>query len=153
MEGLPLIRGARPARLSRPMALVSAVATLLATLFLCLAPAQHTDGGGRSAARAGAPGEVPAGVTLVAGAEAAAGAGARPFAGLGSERFGCPLDDRGCGLFPSLTPAVLTAPPLDSPLPADTVAARGQVAGPVALPCARALPRAPDLHVLQVLRT
>lgn len=145
MEGLRLIRDARPARFSRPMALLSAVATLLAALFLCFGAAQHTDGGGPSVVRAGAG--APAGVTLAAGTQA------RPFAGPGGERFSCPLDGRDCGLFPSLTPAVLTAPPLDPPLPAEAVAPLGQVAGPPALPGARALPRAPDLHALQVLRT
>ncbi|MER5885172.1 hypothetical protein ABT160_15195 [Streptomyces sp. NPDC001941] len=108
----------------RPTAGVTAVATLLAALVICLAPgsAHH-------------PGR----------------AVAAPASGT---QFSCP-DDRGdCGLFPCLTPAVLSAPPLDAPLQADGPS-RLTTAPPPCVLRARgdARPRAPDLHVLQVLRT
>ncbi|OII61031.1 hypothetical protein BJP40_07260 [Streptomyces sp. CC53] len=156
MEGLRLIRLARPARASRPMALLGAVATLLAALFLCLGPSGHAadaDGHpGALSARAGAP---------AAPSLPAAGA-PRPFEayeayealhdGVGG-RYTCPLDGRDCGLLPSLTPAVLTAPPLDPPLHAHGAAVAARAPAPVLPSAAWSVPRAPDLHVLQVLRT
>ncbi|MFF3977183.1 hypothetical protein [Streptomyces sp. NPDC001828] len=106
------------------MALLSAMATLLAALFICLAA------GGEHPARPHGP---PT-------------SGAAPYV--------CPYDRGDCGLFPHDVPAVLTAPPQDAPAPAAV-----QDVHPVSLragaasvwPGAR--PRAPDLHVLQVLRT
>lgn len=133
MEGLRLIRNARPARRSRPMALVGAVATLLAALFLCFAPAGHADEG-------------PVGSRVAADAP-------RVMEPHQDSRVSCPFDDRNCGLFPDLSPAVLTAPPLDPPLYAGGPAPLGQTYGPDRPGGAQPLPRAPDLHVLQVLRT
>ncbi|MFF7436511.1 hypothetical protein [Streptomyces sp. NPDC008122] len=111
------------------MALASAVATLLAALFLCLGTAQGPEHRGAHHQE----GPRAAGVT---------------------GEYTCPYDRGGCSLFPSLSPAVLSAPPLDPPLHA--------AGGPPRLappsddgPGRRsdARPRAPDLHVLQVLRT
>ncbi|MBM9621928.1 hypothetical protein JE024_24975 [Streptomyces zhihengii] len=128
-------RGVRVAHRVRPTALVSAVATLVGALFLCLgtgtgpAPAHHPAGEGRGVFSA-APGHDR------------------------TPTFGCPYDRGGCGLMPVLSPAVLTAPPLDTPLQA---AAEPPYTVPPAPPGGHrhsaAQPRAPDLHVLQVLRT
>ncbi|MEU9704530.1 hypothetical protein [Streptomyces sp. NPDC047981] len=126
----------RRSRRARPMALASAVATLLAALFVCL-------GSGEAAPAHGEPGGVHAAArtTATAGATAA-------------HEYVCPYDRGGCSLFPSLSPAVLTAPPLDPPPHAE-----GRLPLPVPAydtaraPRSAAQPRAPDLHVLQVLRT
>ncbi|MFF0426737.1 hypothetical protein [Streptomyces sp. NPDC004520] len=120
------------------MALASAVATLLAALFLCL-------GTGPDGGRAHHP-EGPAKATAVTAVAAATAAA--------TGEYTCPYDRGGCSLFPSLSPAVLSAPPLDPPLHAEGGAPRpappsGE--GPTRRSDAR--PRAPDLHVLQVLRT
>ncbi|WP_236240485.1 hypothetical protein [Streptomyces sp. CC228A] len=153
MEGLRLVRLARPARASRPMALLGAVATLLAALFLCLGPSGHAADadGHRGAVSARAGGAVSLSLP-------ASGA-VRPFEayravhdGTGG-RYACPLDGRHCGLLPSLTPAVLTAPPLDPPLHAHSAAAPARAPAPEPPSAAWSVPRAPDLHVLQVLRT
>ncbi|MGA5169975.1 MULTISPECIES: hypothetical protein [Streptomyces] len=135
-------------RIARPMALVGAVATLFAVLFVCLAP--H-DGGAdrrgaghaRTAAAYTASGHTVSGHT-VAGHMAS---------GHTITAYVCPYDRGDCGLFPYLTPAVLTAPPLDPPPQTDDLAWVGphRRAGPPAAAGER--PRAPDLHVLQVLRT
>ncbi|MFD3947024.1 hypothetical protein [Streptomyces sp. NPDC058579] len=115
------------------MALASAVATLLAALFVCLGSGDQ----GESAHHERT-------------AHAAQATGATPVA----DEYVCPYDRGGCSLFPSLSPAVLTAPPLDPPPHAE-----GRLPGPVAAydtaraPRSAAQPRAPDLHVLQVLRT
>ncbi|MGW4700104.1 hypothetical protein [Streptomyces sp. NPDC004285] len=118
------------------MALASAVATLLAALFLCLG----TGPDGERAHHGAAPratGAVPA-------AEASAAAG----------EYVCPYDRGGCSLYPSLSPAVLSAPPLDPPLQAEGGSPRlVPPSGDGAARRADARPRAPDLHVLQVLRT
>ncbi|MGW2019119.1 hypothetical protein [Streptomyces sp. NPDC001927] len=128
----------RRSRRARPMALASAVATLLAALFVCLG--------------SGEPGSAHHGRD--SSADRVAGAtGAAPVVPVFSE-YVCPYDRDGCSLFPSLSPAVLTAPPLDPPPQAE-----GRLPGPVAAydtaraPRSAAQPRAPDLHVLQVLRT
>lgn len=117
----------RLARAARPTALLSAVATLLGALFLCLAPAP-------AGTRHATPADT--GVTTV------------------TTVYSCPYDRGDCGLLPALSPAVLTAPPLDAPPLAD---AQPPYFGPPPptgrLPRSGALPRAPDLHVLQVLRT
>ncbi|NWF27630.1 hypothetical protein HW130_15395 [Streptomyces sp. PKU-EA00015] len=133
------MRGSRSDRVSRsarPTALLSSVATLLGALFICLgpsAPAPHR-GAAHEAAAVRAPG--------------ATGGGPEP-----SAVFSCPYDRGDCGLLPVLGPAVLTAPPLDAPLAAAAelpyTAAPADGGGP---PRTGALPRAPDLHVLQVLR-
>ncbi|MFE5486809.1 hypothetical protein [Streptomyces sp. NPDC056527] len=125
MGGTPLVRLSRRAR---PMALVSAVATLLAALFVCL-------GAGDAVAHDG-----PAQAHHQRTADA--------------DEFVCPYDRGDCSLFPSLSPAVLTAPPLDPPPQAE---GRFPRLGPSydggRAPRVDAQPRAPDLHVLQVLRT
>lgn len=111
------------------MALASAVATLLAALFVCLG----------------------AGDTAAAHHESAP-AHERVTAAV--DEYVCPYDRGGCTLFPALSPAVLTAPPLDPPPHTE-----GRLPGLVPAydtgraPRPGAQPRAPDLHVLQVLRT
>ncbi|MCZ0979425.1 hypothetical protein O1L60_10865 [Streptomyces diastatochromogenes] len=112
------------------MALVSAVATLLAALFLCL-------GTGPDGERAHHP-EGPAKATA--------------FAAVTGE-YTCPYDRGGCSLFPSLSPRC-SARPCSTPAPRGGRAPR--LAPPAGEGPARrsdARPRAPDLHVLQVLRT
>ncbi|MFD7440827.1 hypothetical protein [Streptomyces sp. NPDC059909] len=129
-------RHKRIVRIARPTALVSAVATLLATLFICL--------GGRADARTEAGLDHADGHTAITAA---------PSAQVRAE-YTCPYDRGDCGLFPHLSPAVLTAPPVDGPVDGATpppVPAPAHDAGPA--PRTGALARAPDLHVLQVLRT
>ncbi|WP_406001254.1 hypothetical protein [Streptomyces sp. NBC_00829] len=120
--GGPRVNGI--ARTARPMALLSAVATLLSALFICVSlPSGHH-----------APASAADGDTVTV--------------------YSCPYDDGGCGLLPTVSPAVLTAPPLDSPLDAAEQPARpGQTDSAGAPPRSQAQPRAPGLHVLQVLRT
>ncbi|MFD0368634.1 hypothetical protein [Streptomyces sp. NPDC059071] len=112
------------------MALASAVATLLGALFLCL-------GAGDPAERAEherATVHVTQGDRYV--------------------QYACPYDRGDCSLFPALSPAVLSAPPLDPPLHAEGRLPRpGASADDGRVLLAGARPRAPDLHVLQVLRT
>ncbi|GHB26073.1 hypothetical protein GCM10010331_10170 [Streptomyces xanthochromogenes] len=116
--------GVRLTRITRPVALLGAMATLLAALFICLA----------------------------------AGGGAHPRhhepPASGAAAYVCPYEQGDCGLFPRDVPAVLTAPPLDAPAPAavqDVHPAPPRAGAASGRPDAR--PRAPDLHVLQVLRT
>ncbi|MFJ3902177.1 hypothetical protein [Streptomyces sp. NPDC090025] len=125
------------------MALVSAVATLLGALFLCLGTGGPDGGTDRHLAR-----------HAVTAADAPAGA-LGVFADDDTTRqYVCPYERGNCSLFPSLSPAVLSAPPLDPPLHAAGRAARpGQPSGDGTAPHPDARPRAPDLHVLQVLRT
>ncbi|MFF8604987.1 hypothetical protein ACF06X_03545 [Streptomyces sp. NPDC015346] len=117
------------------MALLSAVATLLAALFVCL-------GAGEPAAHD------------MAGRDMAGRAAHAPHTTVVADEYVCPYDDGDCSLFPSLSPAVLTAPPLDPPPHAE-----GRLPRPAPsydtgwAPRPDAQPRAPDLHVLQVLRT
>ncbi|MEU3693738.1 hypothetical protein [Streptomyces narbonensis] len=113
------------------MALVSAVATLLAALFVCLGPGPGTDPHHPAAPQA---------------------EGVRVSAVVAE--YICPYDRGGCSLVPSLSPAVLSAPPLDPPLQAEDRLPRLDPPsdnGPARRSGIR--PRAPDLHVLQVLRT
>ncbi|MFF0478663.1 hypothetical protein [Streptomyces sp. NPDC004284] len=122
------------------MALASAVATLLAALFLCLG----TGPDGERAHHPQGPRVLQGPRVTAAVAEATAVTG----------EYTCPYDRGGCSLFPSLSPAVLSAPPLDPPLheaggPPRLAPPSGD--GPARRSGAR--PRAPDLHVLQVLRT
>ncbi|MFD5769164.1 hypothetical protein ACFWIN_25540 [Streptomyces sp. NPDC127049] len=137
------LRLERPYRHARPLALVSAVATLLGALFVCLGPGPA------------GPGRHPGHERAAAAATAAApGPAATPVPGGGRSAYVCPYDRGDCSLFPSLSPAVLSAPPLDPPLHTedrlprvDARAGDGTAGGP------GVRPRAPDLHVLQVLRT
>ncbi|MEU1278901.1 hypothetical protein [Streptomyces sp. NPDC005805] len=128
-------RGHRVSRVARPTALLSAVVTLLGALFLCLSPSGPVS-------HHGAAEQQRHGVTAVDGHGADRG-----------PAFTCPYDRGDCGLMPVLNPAVLTAPPLDAPLQA---ASEPPYTVPPAAPGgprrSGALPRAPDLHVLQVLR-
>ncbi|MFF8410326.1 hypothetical protein [Streptomyces omiyaensis] len=141
------LRLERPYRHARPLALVSAAATLLAALFVCLGSGPAGPGGHPGHGRT-----VGAGPGSVSGT--AAGPAATPVPGTGRAAYVCPYDRGDCSLFPSLSPAVLGAPPLDPPLHAedrlprfDALARDGAAGGP------GVRPRAPDLHVLQVLRT
>lgn len=127
----------RLSRRTRPTALLSAVATFLGALFFCLGP-----GGAHEA-------------TASPAYESATGsAGESAFGPLAATAYSCPHDDRGCGLRPVLGPAVLTAPPLDAPPPAGA-APTSLATDPDAAPPhhSGAQARAPDLHVLQVMRT
>ncbi|MFJ4867591.1 hypothetical protein [Streptomyces sp. NPDC088757] len=116
------------------MALVSAVATLLAALFFCL--------GAGPGAGPGHHGAAPERRVQTATAVAV------------TVEYVCPYDRGGCSLFPSLSPAVLSAPPLDPPLQAaDGLPRPAPVSGDGPARRSGVRPRAPDLHVLQVLRT
>ncbi|MGW8599226.1 hypothetical protein ACWGLB_09850 [Streptomyces sp. NPDC055893] len=141
----------RPSQHARPMALVSAVATLLAALFFCLGagpgPEAHHTGTGPGAASGSA------GTGTSAAARTATTAARAATAGTVVEYI-CPYDRGGCSLFPSLSPAVLSAPPLDPPLhAADGLPRVEPPSGDGAARRSGVRPRAPDLHVLQVLRT
>ncbi|XIE78293.1 hypothetical protein AB6O49_09250 [Streptomyces sp. SBR177] len=121
------------------MALASAVATLLGALFLCLG----------TAAVPGHREPRPAAAQTVTRAP-----GPATSAETRDEHYACPYERGNCSLFPALSPAVLSAPPLDPPLHADGRPARpGEARGDGRPPHPDARPRAPDLHVLQVLRT
>ncbi|MGW7287495.1 hypothetical protein ACWGH4_18620 [Streptomyces sp. NPDC054847] len=137
----------RLSRTARPTALLSAVATLLGALFICLGPAGAHHG--RPSPRAHGPGATDA-------AEARTPAAQERTAAHTATAYSCPYDDGGCGLLPVLSPAVLTVPPPqpDAPLEGGTPLPHP---GPAADAGGRGrsgvLARAPDLHVLQVLRT
>ncbi|MCB5170037.1 hypothetical protein LG634_35195 [Streptomyces bambusae] len=124
-------------RVTRPAALVCALGALVAALLLCGGPfGGHAGGALRTAAAA--PHHSPAGYGP---GRAAAD---RPV-------YECPDGMPGCSGRVHGTPAVLTVPPPAAEAPGVPVLApRPRAAG-------RALPpqppaRAPDLHVLQVLR-
>ncbi|MFF2525729.1 hypothetical protein [Streptomyces liangshanensis] len=124
------------------MALMSAMATLFAALFVCLG----VDKVGEGADGASAWG--PAGV----GHHRAAA----PFTPVNKPvaRYSCPYDGNDCGYFPHLSPAVLTVPPPAAPLASGVPHPRVEPTPPAGrLPRPGARARAPDLHVLQVLRT
>ncbi|MFD7338237.1 hypothetical protein ACFV98_19860 [Streptomyces violascens] len=130
--------GVRLTRITRPVARLSAMATLLAALFVCLAA-----GGGENPAR------LPQALNFVR----AGGTPIGPPAD-GSAQYVCPYDQGDCGLFPHTGPAVLTTPPTDAPVPAAVHAVRPVPPRAGAAPVRFGpRPRAPDLHVLQVLRT
>ncbi|WP_405799809.1 hypothetical protein [Streptomyces sp. NBC_01506] len=137
--------GRRHIRDARPTALLSAVATLLAALYICLAPADtpHHPSPSSPTAQAAAS----AGITLRTDVKATGPASAAEFT--------CPYDRSNCRFVPHLSPAVLTAPHPADPLGVDDVSparlALPSRSGQV--PRSGAFPRAPDLHVLQVLRT
>ncbi|MER8072572.1 hypothetical protein ABTZ59_30245 [Streptomyces sp. NPDC094034] len=139
--------GSRPGhiRIARPTALLSAVATLLAALFLCLGPdpggtGVHHPDGPATAANGAAYGPV-AETSVADRAEAEA-------------RYTCPYDKGDCGLFPHQSPAVLTVPPPATPFAGQVQPPHLEPPYPTGqVPRSGALARAPDLHVLQVLRT
>ncbi|WP_251021649.1 hypothetical protein [Streptomyces sp. ISL-98] len=112
------------------MALLSAVATLLVALFVCLGaaaaePRAHHDAAAAYSAAPPAP---------------------------GAAAYICPYDSQHCGAFAHLSPAVLTAPPPATPVAAEPLHfAPPAPANPVR--GAGALPRAPGRHALQVMRT
>ncbi|RNL70897.1 hypothetical protein [Streptomyces sp. I6] len=146
------IRSARTAHTARPTALLSAVATLLAALFFCLGQA----GTGSAAAREHTAHRAEGGFAASASPAVGHAAGTTRTAAPAdpATAYGCPYDRGDCGIYPHLGPAVLTAQPQDAP-PAAAGLPRGSAAhraagGP---PRTGALPRAPDLHALQVLRT
>ncbi|WP_405819636.1 hypothetical protein OG705_09445 [Streptomyces sp. NBC_00838] len=144
--------GRRHIRDARPTALVSAVVTLLAALYVCLGPADAHDTRSstvRAAESAAAPHTARTtspGITLRTDVEAAGPAAAE---------YTCPYDRSNCRFIPHLSPAVLTAPHPADPLGTDDVSparlALPSHTGQVTRSGASA--RAPDLHVLQVLRT
>ncbi|MFJ5550252.1 hypothetical protein [Streptomyces sp. NPDC093225] len=120
-----------------------ALVSLAAALFLC-GSTGRTGASGHPVA-AGGPG-ADAAHRLAAAAGPHSGAAMRAA-------FLCPYDLPGCSPFAHATPGVLTGPPA-----AATVPAVLPPAGAGARPAGRPMPagppaRAPDLHVLQVLRT
>ncbi|WP_328970685.1 hypothetical protein [Streptomyces sp. NBC_00239] len=123
-------------RVVRPVALACALATLVAALFLCARPvAGHGTGSDRAA-------------TAVLSHPSSPSSPSSP----GHGAYDCPGGMPGCSGFVHGTPAVLTVP-----LPA-APAAGPPAPVPMPRPVSRVLPpqplaRAPDLHVLQVLRT
>ncbi|MFE7132122.1 hypothetical protein ACFVIM_14790 [Streptomyces sp. NPDC057638] len=110
---------------TRPTALLGAVATLLGALFLCLTPPDDHH---------------PATATASPSAPVVA--------------YSCPYEKGACGIVPVAAPAVLTAPPPDTPTDAGEPAPRpDRLAAPGGPDRSEVRARAPDLHVLQVLRT
>ncbi|MGR8010837.1 hypothetical protein [Streptomyces hypolithicus] len=149
MGALRRSRTGRITRTTRPTALLSAVAALLAAIFVCLGSQDSGPGAGAE------PGPLAGGGPRqqhVAVAEHGAVSAYGAVASYRGPAYLCPYDSRHCGAFPHLSPAVLTAPP-----PATEVSAEPQRLAPP--PDARpvrdtdALARAPGRHVLQVMRT
>ncbi|MEU8526791.1 hypothetical protein AB0C77_14535 [Streptomyces sp. NPDC048629] len=121
------------------MALLSAVAALLGVLLLC------PDIGRPSHGVAG-PSHGGDGIT--------AGWTVAPVGPHALNEYLCPYDRGDCRLLPALSPAVLTAPPPAAPVEAAGPVPRAAASdGGGRIPRSGARPRAPDLHVLQVLRT
>lgn len=147
-------------RSTRPTALVSAVATLYAALFICLAPGSGSGsamdsarGTGGGHGRNGSPAAVSTATSTEAGspADQARATSVRHHA---EARFTCPYDGGDCGLFTHHSPAVLTVPPPAPPLAAGVQLPPRALPYPTGqAPRSGAHARAPDLHVLQVLRT
>ncbi|MEU5161527.1 hypothetical protein AB0G74_18235 [Streptomyces sp. NPDC020875] len=130
--GGPRLR--RLSRCTRPVALLSAAATLIGALVLCL-----------SIAADGHHPERDRGLGVISVT------GSLPPDGLPS--FVCPNDGGPCGLHPVVGAAVLTAPPLDTaPLAGEPRPGVATPSGPGGPARTDARPRAPGLHVLQVLR-
>ncbi|MFD3482064.1 hypothetical protein [Streptomyces sp. NPDC058665] len=149
--------GRQRIRHARPTALLSAVATLLAALYFCLTPldTHHSASSSPTAEAAAdtatetAAGIARTGITLRTEVE---GTAVRPAA---PPEYTCPYDPSGCRFLPHLSPAVLTAPHPADPLGTGDVSPARPALPPSTGQVSRsgALPRAPDLHVLQVLRT
>ncbi|MFJ2746014.1 hypothetical protein ACIO3O_40865 [Streptomyces sp. NPDC087440] len=111
----------------RGVALLCAAAALLGALLACLGPVGG-GGEGRDSHR----------VT----------------AGVAGAAYNCPYEQEGCGVFPHLSPAVLTAPPQDS-APGTAVLAVRHAGGderPRVRRSGEVRARAPGAHVLGVLR-
>ncbi|MFC8075739.1 hypothetical protein ACFUN8_09355 [Streptomyces sp. NPDC057307] len=142
--------GRRHIRDARPTAVLSAVATLLAALYVCLGPGDthHQAPSPTVTAQATAHAD-SAGITLRTDVT---GTAARPAS---APEYTCPYDRSGCRFIPHLSPAVLTAPLPADPLGTDDVGPARLALPPSTGQVSRsgAFPRAPDLHVLQVLRT
>ncbi|MEW1720749.1 hypothetical protein [Streptomyces sp. NPDC093109] len=124
------------------------MATLFAAFLICL-------GGGTGTASAGPVAASDASgtsaVAYVTHQGVAAHAVTVPAAGA---RYICPYGKGDCGFFPHLSPAVLTVPPPVAPLADGVQLSHLTVAHPAGrAPRSGAHARAPDLHVLQVLRT
>ncbi|MEV7424675.1 hypothetical protein [Streptomyces sp. NPDC091212] len=116
-------------RNARPTALVSAVATLFAALFVCLSPGPG----------APEPHHAERSATAV---------------GQAQTEYVCPYGKGDCGLAPHLSQAVLTVPPPVAALPGGPRISHLEPERPVGqVARSGAQARAPDLHVLQVLRT
>ncbi|MET9557034.1 hypothetical protein [Streptomyces sp. NPDC006645] len=143
--------GRRHIRDARPTALLSAVVTLLAALSVCLGPADthHRVSSPPTVTAEAASHTARVGITLRTDMD---GTAARPAAG---PEYTCPYDRDGCRFIPHLSPAVLTAPHPADPLGTDDVGPARLELPPSTGQVSRsgAFPRAPDLHVLQVLRT
>lgn len=146
--------GRRPhIRDARPTALLSAVVTLLAALYVCLGPADthHAASPPTTVTAAGpdAAHGAGAGITLRTDVERTAARQA------GAPEYTCPYDRSNCRFIPHLSPAVLTAPHPADPLGTHDMspAHLARPTGTGQLSRSGAFPRAPDLHVLQVLRT
>ncbi|RDG35780.1 hypothetical protein [Streptomyces corynorhini] len=121
-------------RNARPTALLSAVATLFAALFVCLSPGPAAPGPG-----AQGPHHAERSATAVEPVHTA---------------YVCPYGKGDCGLRPHLGQAVLTVPPPAAPLPGGPRISYLEPEHPgYRVACSGVRARAPDLHVLQVLRT
>ncbi|MEV7086723.1 hypothetical protein AB0O07_12615 [Streptomyces sp. NPDC093085] len=154
-----------------PVALLCALATLLAALAVCLAvgtgPGHGHHGAGGTARTASAGGSASG---FGSGSFEGSGSGSVSVPGSASAddpvsvsarggnaddaQYVCPFRDGGCGLSTRLNAAVLTVPP---PPAAPAVAVQPPYLAPPRpagrTPRPGVLGRAPDLHVLQVLRT
>ncbi|MFD3524698.1 hypothetical protein [Streptomyces sp. NPDC058653] len=141
--------GRQRIRHARPTALLSAVATLLAALYFCLNPVDTHHSASSSPRAEAAAQTARTGITLRTDRE---GPAAGPAAGA---EYTCPYDPSGCRFLPHPSPAVLTAPHPADPLGTGDVSPARPAPPPGTGQVSRsgASPRAPDLHVLQVLRT
>ncbi|MEV7415805.1 hypothetical protein [Streptomyces sp. NPDC089919] len=126
---------------TRPVALLCALGTLLAALFLC------------AAAGSGAAPGAGYGTAEAPGVQTAAAVHHPHSRAAMQAAYLCPYELPGCSPFSHLTPGVLTTPPPVAPLPALPVPAAGPARRPGPRLPAGPPARAPDLHVLQVLRT
>ncbi|MFF5087755.1 hypothetical protein [Streptomyces niveus] len=141
--------GRRHIRDARPTALLGAVVTLLAALSICLGPGDTHHQASSPAVTAAASAHTERGITLRTDVDADA---ARPAS---APEYTCPYDRGGCRFIPHLGAAVLTAPHPVDPLGTDDMGPARLELPPGTGQVSRsgAFPRAPDLHVLQVLRT
>lgn len=143
--------GRRHIRDARPTALLGAVVTLLAALYICLGPADthHQASSAPTVTATASAHDARVGITLRTDVGSTA---ARPAS---APEYTCPYDRGGCRFIPHLGPAVLTAPHPADPLGTHDVSPAHLELPPSTGQVSRsgAFPRAPDLHVLQVLRT
>ncbi|MEV6678022.1 hypothetical protein AB0N09_14315 [Streptomyces erythrochromogenes] len=134
-------RGRQGRSALRRAVLLTVLGVLAGALFLC--------------ARSGEPHSTAASATVSASASTTVSASASEARAHGTAHTACvsPYDLPGCSPLAHVTPAVLPVPP-----PAVTVPGGGSQAAAHATAAGRTRPpevpaRAPDLHVLQVLRT